>query len=412
MNILITAYAVNPYKGSEDATGWNIPLELAAYHRVTVITRLNNREAIEQYMAEKKDERFNNLNFFYFDLSEFSMRWKKRIGERGYVLYYYLWQKRIPTFIKNLDIPFDICHTLNFHSDSHPQFLWKLGKPVFWGPIGHHAPVKKSFINGNSPFKSFIKDRLYAVIKFTMRTLNPYFYISKNTAEKIFIINSSIVKKARIDPSKAIVLPAVATDVFSSNKSDRNNDIFRFISVGRLMYMKGFDLVIAAFAKMRQMLPEEQRKKVILQIVGKGEDKEYLTQMAARLQLNDAMEFIEWVEKDQMKSLYENANVFAFGSHEGAGMVVPEALAMKLPVICLDNYGPGELCDLTNALKVKVSNFDKTATLFAEGMLKLFTNETYYNKLKENCLPYAKENFTWSHKAEIISKAYCASTNK
>ena len=79
MKVLITAYAVNPYKGSEDGTGWNISLELATYHEITVITRINNRPAIEKYMNEVKDNRFKNLNFLYFDLSKFAMKWKKKI---------------------------------------------------------------------------------------------------------------------------------------------------------------------------------------------------------------------------------------------------------------------------------------------------------------------------------------------
>ena len=41
--ILITAYAVNPYKGSEDGTGWNMIQEIAKYNNVIAITRKNNR---------------------------------------------------------------------------------------------------------------------------------------------------------------------------------------------------------------------------------------------------------------------------------------------------------------------------------------------------------------------------------
>ena len=141
--VLITAYAVDPYKGSEDGTGWNISKSLSENYNVTVITRKNNAPNIENYLEENPN---TNLNFEYFDLPNWAMWWKKKIGERGYVLYYFLWQFFIIFFIKRKRIKFDISHSLNFHSDTHPHFLWMFNKPSFWGPIGHHKKVKFGFV--------------------------------------------------------------------------------------------------------------------------------------------------------------------------------------------------------------------------------------------------------------------------
>ncbi len=43
--VLITAYAVNPYKGSEDGMGWNFILQAARFQRVVAVTRRNNGPA-------------------------------------------------------------------------------------------------------------------------------------------------------------------------------------------------------------------------------------------------------------------------------------------------------------------------------------------------------------------------------
>ncbi len=85
--VLITAYAVDPYKGSEDGTGWNISNALSASYDITVITRENNAANIEKYLSEHPNP---HLRFEYFDLPYWAMWWKKKIGERGYVLYYFL----------------------------------------------------------------------------------------------------------------------------------------------------------------------------------------------------------------------------------------------------------------------------------------------------------------------------------
>lgn len=54
--ILVSAYACEPYKGSEQTVGWNIVLELAKNNIVHVITRANNQEPIEKFLKEKKKQ--------------------------------------------------------------------------------------------------------------------------------------------------------------------------------------------------------------------------------------------------------------------------------------------------------------------------------------------------------------------
>ncbi|MFT4600284.1 MAG: glycosyltransferase involved in cell wall biosynthesis, partial [Arenicella sp.] len=369
--ILMTAYAVNPFKGSEDGTGWNIPLKLAETNVVIVITRKNNRDEIERFYEENPEMgQLKNLSFHYYDLPSWLVFWKKKIGERGYVLYFYLWQLFMPLFIKRLGVTFDIVHALNFHSDSHPQFLWLHRKPVFWGPIGHHPKVPRQFITKHYSKKTLVKDRLYNAIKFSMRTFDPFYLISKWTASKIFVINSKINDSVRAKKSKVIVLPAVAGNQIVINKIQKES--FNIISVGRFTYMKGFDLIIEAFHQFIMLLSDSEKSLVKMTLVGKGEEKNTIINLIKKLGLEDNIQIVEWVEKSEMKHLYTDASIFAFGSHEGAGMVVPEALSHGLPIVCFDNEGPGELCDNSNAIKIKVQGYEKSANAFANAYFKLF----------------------------------------
>lgn len=86
-NILISAYACEPDKGSEPGAGWNWAVEIAKYHSVTVITRTNNRDSIEKELAVHPR---SNMKFLYYDLPDSIRRWKK--GQKGIQLYYTLWQ--------------------------------------------------------------------------------------------------------------------------------------------------------------------------------------------------------------------------------------------------------------------------------------------------------------------------------
>ena len=105
MKILATTYAVNPYKGSEDGMGWNFILQIARFNEVITVTRKNNREHIEAYMEENPSELYKNITFLYFDLPYWMRFWKR--GNKGALIYYYLWQMVMPLFIKKKNISFD-----------------------------------------------------------------------------------------------------------------------------------------------------------------------------------------------------------------------------------------------------------------------------------------------------------------
>jgi hypothetical protein len=160
--ILATAYAINPYKGSEDGMGWNFILQIARFQNVIAITRENNKAYIDKYMEEHPHADYSKIQFLYFDLPYWMRFWKK--GSRGAMLYYLLWQKAIIPFIKKQALHFDIVHNLNFHNDWTPSYLWKLNKPFVWGPIGHHPLIPKQYLQAYA-FKHVIKDRLTWLVK-------------------------------------------------------------------------------------------------------------------------------------------------------------------------------------------------------------------------------------------------------
>ena len=121
--ILVTAYAINPYKGSEDGTGWNYVLEISKLNNVIAITRKNNIPHIQNYIKENKVDMLN-VKFIGFDLPYIFRFWK--IGGNGALIYFYLWQMFMPLFILSQGIRFDVAHNLNFHTDWIPTFLWVL----------------------------------------------------------------------------------------------------------------------------------------------------------------------------------------------------------------------------------------------------------------------------------------------
>lgn len=62
MKILYIAVSCDPYNGSEDKIGWNVPWECAKTNSVWVITRFDLKESIEMYLS-KCEKR--NIKFVY-----------------------------------------------------------------------------------------------------------------------------------------------------------------------------------------------------------------------------------------------------------------------------------------------------------------------------------------------------------
>lgn len=82
-----------------------------------------------------------------------------------------------------------------------------------------------------------------------------------------------------------------------------------------------------------------------------------------------------------MNRLYSEASLFFFPSHEGAGMVVPEALSCGLPVLCFDNAGPGEFITDSCGIKVPYTNYEDSISEFGKAINKVFESPSLLKHL-------------------------------
>ncbi len=401
LSILITAYAVNPYKGSEDGTGWNIILNLATSNNIIAITRKNNKEAIERFLKENPDYS-NNINFEYFDLPQWARFWKK--GGRGALLYHYLWHLFVVFFIISNKFKYDIAHHLNFHSSWSPSFLWLLRKPFVWGPIGHHPVIPFSYIK-KFGWKATLTDRIKWWTKKFLWTFDPFLKITKYSASKILAVNSSVQDELNVAPNKIQIVPAIATKRPSESLIESTR--FRILSVGRFVALKGFDICVSSYAKFYHAQPKSAQDKLVLTLVGKGPEKRNLEKLIRKNNLpSHAIEIIEWMEQAELMKVFAVSKLFFFPSHEGAGMVVPEALSYQLPVICFDNYGPGETIDETCGIRIRYSNYEQSINDFADALKVLFEENDLRTELSWNAGVRFATHYTWEKKTELIQKIY------
>jgi glycosyltransferase involved in cell wall biosynthesis len=400
--ILATAYAVNPYKGSEDAMGWNFVLQVARFNPVIAITRENNRYAIEEYMRLNPDTRYESITFKYFDLPYWMRFWKK--GGRGAMLYYLMWQRGVVAYIKKQNIIFNIAHNLNFHNDWTPSFLWKLGKPFVWGPVGHHPLIPTQYLLPY--FSSYrFKDKLTWMVKLFFWNLSPSLANCKRRADHIMCMNSGVPSRLKLK-DRYSVAPSVATQDFGWSPEDVSGGMFRIISAGRLVPLKGFDLAIHSFARFYKSLPTNQQENCEFLIVGSGPAEVVLKNIVEKEGVGDVVRFISWMERADFLQLFKTSKVFLFPSHEGAGMVVAEAFSFGVPVVCLDNEGPGQYVTPDCGMAVAMNDYDATVGGLAEALHQLYGNPEQHTAMSAGARRRFEELFHWDRRGDQLMQIY------
>lgn len=132
----------------------------------------------------------------------------------------------------------------------------------------------------------------------------------------------------------------------------QNNPSLKFkivLAVGRLTHVKGFDLLIDAWAKVCKVNQEWT-----LRIVGSGEEENNLKDQVNRLGIVDRVNFIA-ATKDIIK-YYETSSFYCLSSRfEGFPMVLLECQSFGLPAVAFNcDTGPSEIIiDNVNGKLVK-----------------------------------------------------------
>jgi len=401
MKILLSAYACEPNKGSEPGVGWNWAIESAKLgHDVWVLTRANNQHSIEEELIQYPSRA--NLHFIYYELPAWAIRLKRLPG--GIYLYYSVWQfgayKRVKKIHNSLN--FDIVHHVTFVSIRFPSFMGGLKTRFILGPVagGETAPRR---LRAGYPMRGVILDLLRDGANCFIQ-FDPLIRSMLNKAETIFVTSDQTKK---LIPTKFHSKTKVKLAIGISDKwpeqyarvASKPSEKFKILFVGRFLYWKGMHLGLRAIAEAAKQFPDIQ-----LTMVGEGPEESEWKRQAQQLGIASKTEWIPWLSKQDLIKLYQTHHLFLFPSlHDSGGMVVLEALAQGLPVVCLDLGGPGVIIDDSCGIKVPVDlKFQgEVIDLLLNSIKKIISNNRLYNKLMIGSKNRAKK-FNWNHTIEKI----------
>ena len=404
LKVLISAYACGPKWGSEVGMGWNWVVALSNYCQLTIVTEFGFKAEIESIMDSLNLR--HRPKFYFIDVGYKARQYFWKQGDWRFYRYYKKWQKEAYTHAKRLTSKerFHVIHQLNMIGFREPGYLWRLGLPSVWGPIGGHAqmPWRYMLLSGLKPAVYYSLRNILNVIQ--MRTSRR---VSK-AMEKFDLLIAATKNDERAIRKlhKRIVTVITETGTTISNferkacKPRADNEPVRLVWSGILQARKALPILLHALAQ----LPGGVSTR--LDIVGDGERRKKWQSLAANLGIDNICTWHGRVPHSDALNIMRHSDVFAFTSLlEATSTVVIEALSLGLPVICHDTCGFGTLINNSCGIKVPVVSPSYSIKAFRGAIVRLFNDRVFLNELSLNALSMRRA-ITWDQKAFQVANMY------
>ena len=196
--------------------------------------------------------------------------------------------------------------------------------------------------------------------------------LAVNAADRIFLITSAMKKKLDAPEEKCVFLPnAINFSEFSVSPPDAP---FVFGALGGLNKIKGYDILLRAFAKVHETYPECR-----LELGGDGPEKAALMTLRRELGIEESVTFLGRIPTERRNKFYNGKSAFICSSlTETFSIVIAEAFASGLPVVATRCGGPEDLVKESNGYLVEKGNVDS----LAEGMIKMLQNRNNFDSLQ------------------------------
>ena len=398
MNYLISAYSVNPYKGSEDSIGWNWVLQYEKNYkegdRIILLTKKFNEKDTRRGL---KEFNIQHVELVIVDVPN-ALNWFREKHSAFHHMYYILWQHWAWLWVKHSGIHFNVIHHVTMNDYRIPSELYKAkGAKVIWGPMGGAQVTPR-------PLKVYEKNQLVASFReFVNKSCswNPFYKKALRSYYKIYCINNETQKQiSRIVGKDVPLMPELALRDEYKNLPIRkgNNDILKIVFVGRLIGKKGIAFLVDALS----LMPTDMNWELL--IFGDGDDHALIEKQIADSGIGKNVKLMGNRPLNQIAEAYQQADVFVLPSlRETSGNVLLEAMAYAVPIVAFDT----SFCRLLKEVDCGVFvNTDQALEGIKEDWCKaivtLGQDKELAKQMGLNGYKYVNSKLTWDEKYRII----------
>ncbi|MEM4489005.1 MAG: glycosyltransferase family 4 protein [Desulfurococcaceae archaeon] len=235
--------------------------------------------------------------------------------------------------------------------------------------------------------------------------------ITLNVARKIIVVSRSLVKfPLTLFRHKIIYIPNAILSDYLSNEEVYNvnfrriygipDDALLVITIGRLTYQKGIDLLIKAWKKIWKVA---QAPKAVLVVIGPVVSQEYYKQLLKLAEGADNVIFTGKVSTTLLKSALRDADVFVLASRdEGFPTVLLEAMYYGKPIIATSVGAIPDIAhNMVNSILIKPNNIED----LAKALSVILSDDRLRRKLSINAR-LTGTFFCWDNLIKHIIRIY------
>lgn len=212
-----------------------------------------------------------------------------------------------------------------------------------------------------------------------------YIFLPSTFAKNTFLDNG-------ISEDKITQIP-YGVDLCEFKKIKKEDDIFRIIFVGSMTLAKGVHYLIQAFSELNLRNAEllligpldREMKPVFMKYAGK-------------------FKWIGYVPQKELYKYYSQSSVFVLNSiDDGFGMVILQAMACGLPVICTTNTGgPDVIREGKDGFIIPIRDVDA----LKERLRYLYENREICQRMGQSAEERVSSGFTWDHYGDKMIVEY------
>lgn len=417
MKVLINAFAFSPYKGSEHAVGWNIAVEMAKLHEVTVIFgdvwgNCKTQKDMERYSGSVSDVfSIVGLKAVYVRPGVVTAILTKLHQLPGcWMLYYWaynLWQRKAYRIARKLHAVdrFDVVHHLNMIGYREPGYMWKLGIPFVWGPVGG-APNEPFAYRSLFSWHGLIRVFARTVCNEIQKRFNRRAKQAARRAARVWAVTDADYRMIHdmwgVESCQRMIEAGADGELHGEIHVWNGDSPLRIVWSGIHTSRKALPILLYALARLEPAL----RSRLTVEVLGEGPETEGWKRLALKLNVDRCLSWRGRVPRSQALDIMRGSHLLACPSvKEASSIVVIEAVSLGLPVICHDACGMGIVIDENCGLKVPLCSPETSIEGFAVAIKQVMNDPRKVEVFSRGALERAKE-LTWEAKAREISGAY------
>lgn len=388
--------------------GWKFAYAVSSFCETHVIVLSSYRGVLEDFCAKHPDTT-QNLHFHYLDGHLPTGRIESLLSKKLPILYYYYhyrhWLQHAAQFAEQLDKKehFDIIHQVTLAGFRFPGYLWRLHKPLLWGPCGGMD---------NAPYRMLPSLRLIDIVGYTLRNIINSWQKRFGYAARVYSRHAAYILASTREGARVIhniwkrpgeymcEIGTETTFIEGAEPTIHHPETFLRVCWAGVMdnQRKNLPLLFRAL--------EFCESPVEVRVMGDGALKTHWENLSVRVPSRHRITFLGLVSHEAVFAEMKNSHVFCITSvKDDTSSVLLEALQHGLPVVAPNSCGFAGVITDECGIRIDIDWPKPFAENYGKALNRLAQDEFLRMRLSQGAINRATE-FSWSKKTERLKEIY------